>query len=171
MEVIIIINSRKILDHSILKRYNKIVKSSLGVKSNCNWVVFLNFINNELIRINNLLVDDIYELIEKLPFKIQKLNFLDSGFKLNETYSGNNAQNNETNEREISELNLRATQENSDTSAQRNNQDSKTGTNQEINNADLASAQEKLEQCGNKIPKNYKFVLPKVKMFFNGELN
>ena len=55
MEVIIIINSRKILDHSILERYNKIVKSSLGVKRNCNWVVFLNFINNELIRINNLL--------------------------------------------------------------------------------------------------------------------
>ena len=53
MEVIIIINSRKILDHSILERYNKIVKSSLGVKRNCNWVVFLNFINNELIRIND----------------------------------------------------------------------------------------------------------------------
>ena len=55
MEVIIIINSRKILDHSILEKYNKIVKSSLGVKRNCNWVIFLNFINNELIRINNLL--------------------------------------------------------------------------------------------------------------------
>lgn len=96
---------------------------------------------------------------------------ISEGVNINETYSGNNAQNNETNEREISELNLRATQENSDTSAQRNNQDSKTGTNQEINNADLASAQEKLEQYGNKIPKNYKFVLPKVKMFFNGELN
>ena len=53
MEVIIIINSRKILDHSILERYNKIVKSSLGVKRNHNWVVFLNFINNELIRIND----------------------------------------------------------------------------------------------------------------------
>lgn len=81
---------------------------------------------------------------------------ISEGVNINETYSGNNAQNNETNEREISELNLRATQENSDTSAQRNNQDSKTGTNQEINNADLASAQEKLEQYGNKIPKNYR---------------
>ena len=26
--------------NSILERYNKIVKSSLGVKRNCNWFVF-----------------------------------------------------------------------------------------------------------------------------------
>lgn len=58
---------------------------------------------------------------------------ISEGENINETYSGNNAQNNETNEREISELNLRATQENSDTSTQRNNENNKTGTNQEIN--------------------------------------
>ena len=55
MEVIIIINSLNILAHSTPERYNKIVKSSLGVKRNCNWVVFLNFINKELIRINDKL--------------------------------------------------------------------------------------------------------------------
>ena len=52
---------------------------------------FLNCLNKDAIkgiRINNLLVNDVYELIKKLPFKMQELNFLDSGFKLNETYSG-----------------------------------------------------------------------------------
>lgn len=52
---------------------------------------FLNCLNKDAIkgiRINNLLVDDAYELVKKLPFKMQKLNFLDSGFKLNETYCG-----------------------------------------------------------------------------------
>lgn len=39
-------------------------------------------------RVNNLLVDDAYELIKKLPFKSEKLNFLDNGFRLNETYNG-----------------------------------------------------------------------------------
>ena len=46
---------KDIRSNSILERYNKIVKTALGVKRTCNWVVFLNFINNELIRINNLL--------------------------------------------------------------------------------------------------------------------
>lgn len=52
---------------------------------------FLNCLKKDAIkgiRINNLLVDDVYELVKKLPFKMQKLNFLDSGFKLNEAYSG-----------------------------------------------------------------------------------
>ena len=41
--------------NSILERYNKIVKTELGEKRTCNWVVFLNFINNEINRINNIL--------------------------------------------------------------------------------------------------------------------
>lgn len=57
---------------------------------------------------------------------------ISEGENINETYSGNNAQNNETNERGVSGLNLRATQENSDTSTQGDNQNNKTGTNQEI---------------------------------------
>lgn len=90
--------------------------------------------------------DKLEEFIETLPDDVLSYDkeVLDSvyanmykriseGENINETYSGNNAQNNETNEREISELNLRATQENSDTSTQRNNENNKTGTNQEIN--------------------------------------
>lgn len=52
---------------------------------------FLNSLKKDAIkgfRVNNLLVDDVYEIIKKLPFKTEKLKFLDSGFKLNETYNG-----------------------------------------------------------------------------------
>ena len=38
--------------NSILERYNKIIKRDLGEKRTCNWVIFLNFINSEIIRIN-----------------------------------------------------------------------------------------------------------------------
>ena len=41
-----------IRSNSILERYNKTVKSSLGAKRTCNWVIFINFINNELNRID-----------------------------------------------------------------------------------------------------------------------
>ena len=44
---------KDIRSNSILERYNKLVKSDLGIKRTCNWVVFLNFINKEIIRINN----------------------------------------------------------------------------------------------------------------------
>ena len=44
-----------IRSNSILERYNKIVKTELGEKRTCNWVVFLNFINKELIRIKDIL--------------------------------------------------------------------------------------------------------------------
>lgn len=52
---------------------------------------FLNCLKKDAIkgiRINNLLVDDLYKIVKKLPFKVQQLNFLDSGFKLNEIYNG-----------------------------------------------------------------------------------
>ena len=44
-----------IRSNSILERYNKIVKIELGEKRTCNWVIFLQFINKELLRINELL--------------------------------------------------------------------------------------------------------------------
>lgn len=57
---------------------------------------------------------------------------ISEGDNINETYSENSSANNETDERGTSGLNTGATQKNSDTSTQRNNQDSKTGTNKEI---------------------------------------
>ena len=44
-----------IRSNSILERYNKIIKTELGVKRTCNWVIFLNFINKEIERINEKL--------------------------------------------------------------------------------------------------------------------
>ena len=46
--------------NSILERYNRIVKRDLGEKRTCNWIIFLNFINNEIIRINNELFEPKY---------------------------------------------------------------------------------------------------------------
>jgi len=45
---------KDIRSNSILERYNKTIKIELG-KRTCNCVVFLNFINRELERINNIL--------------------------------------------------------------------------------------------------------------------
>ena len=45
---------KDIRSNSILERYNKTIKDRLGEKRQCNWVVFLNFINEEIIRITNL---------------------------------------------------------------------------------------------------------------------
>ena len=44
--------------NSVLERYNKIVKRDLGEKRTCNWVIFLNFINNEIDRINKELIEN-----------------------------------------------------------------------------------------------------------------
>ena len=41
--------------NSILERYNKLVKIELGEKRTCNWVIFMQFINKEFSRINELL--------------------------------------------------------------------------------------------------------------------
>ena len=46
---------KDIRSNSILERYNKTIKIELGQKRTCNWVVFLNFINNEITRINQIL--------------------------------------------------------------------------------------------------------------------
>ena len=43
---------KDIRSNSILERYNKTIKEELGQKRTCNWVVFINFINKEIIRIN-----------------------------------------------------------------------------------------------------------------------
>ena len=43
-----------IRSNCILERYNKIIKTELGSKRNCNWVIFLNFINKELDRLNEI---------------------------------------------------------------------------------------------------------------------
>ena len=46
---------KDIRSNSILERYNKTIKTELGEKRACNWVIFLNFINKEIIRINEIL--------------------------------------------------------------------------------------------------------------------
>ena len=46
---------KDIRSNSILERYNKTIKNKLGEKRLCNWVIFLNFINDELDRIDNIL--------------------------------------------------------------------------------------------------------------------
>ena len=40
--------------NSILERYNRTIKNELGAKRSCNWVVFLNFINKEIIKISDI---------------------------------------------------------------------------------------------------------------------
>ena len=44
--------------NSYLERYNKEIKDYLGEKKICNWVVFLKFINNEIIRFKNILISN-----------------------------------------------------------------------------------------------------------------
>ena len=46
---------KDIRSNSVLERYNRTIKQYLGEKRTCNWVVFLNFINKEILRINELL--------------------------------------------------------------------------------------------------------------------
>ena len=46
---------KDIRSNSVLERYNRTIKQYLGEKRTCNWVVFLNFINNEILRINEML--------------------------------------------------------------------------------------------------------------------
>ena len=47
--------SKDIRSNSILERYTKTIKKELGEKCACNCVVFTDFINNELSRINEIL--------------------------------------------------------------------------------------------------------------------
>ena len=58
---------KDIRSNSILERYNKTIKDRLGEKRQCNWVVFLNFINEEIIRINNLLkINEIINILNSM---------------------------------------------------------------------------------------------------------
>ena len=73
--------------NSILERYNKIVKRDLGEKRTCNWVIFLNFINNEINRINKELVENqninvLYNM-KATKFGTEKYVISDSNVKLN----------------------------------------------------------------------------------------
>ena len=44
---------KDIRTNSVLERYNKIIKTDFSDRT-CNWVIFINFINNEILRINNI---------------------------------------------------------------------------------------------------------------------
>ena len=68
-----------IRSNSILERYNKLVKTELGEKRTCNWVVFLNFINKEIDRITEILgknenINVLYSK-KKTKFGIKKYNY------------------------------------------------------------------------------------------------
>ena len=67
---------KDIRSNSILERYNKTIKDRLGEKRQCNWVVFLNFINKEIIRITNLLGKNeninILNSMKKTKFGVEK---------------------------------------------------------------------------------------------------
>ena len=52
---IIIIIPPDIRSNSYLEKYNKIIKDYFGDKKDVNWVLFLGFINNEIIRTNEIL--------------------------------------------------------------------------------------------------------------------
>ena len=46
---------KDIRSNSILERYNRIIKSKLGAKRSCYWIVFLNFIDMEILRVSDIL--------------------------------------------------------------------------------------------------------------------
>ena len=59
MEAIIIMYFLHILGLTAYQKdLYKIIKTELGSKRNCNWVIFLNFINRELDRINEKLSEN-----------------------------------------------------------------------------------------------------------------
>ena len=89
---------KDIRSNSILERYNKTVKTCLGAKRTCNWVIFINFINNEINRIDEELaknenVNVLYEIkntkfgIEKYAPNIRNNNKKDEIIPLNEEKS------------------------------------------------------------------------------------
>ena len=77
--------------NSILERYNNIVKRDLGEKRTCNGVIFLNFINNEIIRINNeLIVNQNINVLynaKNTKFGLEKYNKIDNNDKLNNAFT------------------------------------------------------------------------------------
>ena len=75
----------------ILERYNNIVKRGLWEKRTCNLVIFLNFINNEIIRINKDLIENqninVTYNTKKTKFGIEKYNNTDNNDNLNKESS------------------------------------------------------------------------------------
>ena len=67
---------KDIRSNSVLERYNKTIKDRLGEKRQCNWVVFLNFIKDEIVRITNLLGKNeninILNSMKKTKFGLEK---------------------------------------------------------------------------------------------------
>ena len=84
--------------NSILERYNKIVKTELGEKRTCNWVIFLNFINKELNRINDILSKNENK---NILFESKYTKFGINKYSLVITNLPNKEGNNPTNIREI----------------------------------------------------------------------
>ena len=76
-----------IRSNSILERYNKLIKNELGEKRTCNWVVFLNFINKEIERINEKLGKNenlnVLYLEKQTKFGKLKFNFTKKEEKIN----------------------------------------------------------------------------------------
>ena len=67
-----------IRSNSVLERYNKEIKLQLGEKRTCNWVKFMNFINNEILRINNELGknEKLIYYMERKKQNLEKVNIL-----------------------------------------------------------------------------------------------
>ena len=74
-----------IRSNSVLERYNKEIKLQLGEKRTCNWVKFMNFINNEILRINTELGknENINILFEEKKTKFGKSKFIKDSNQLN----------------------------------------------------------------------------------------
>ena len=74
-----------IRSNSVLERYNKEIKLQLGEKRTCNWVKFMNFINNEILRINTELGknENINILFEEKNTKFGKSKFIKDSNQLN----------------------------------------------------------------------------------------
>ena len=88
---------KDIRSNSILERYNRTIKNYFGEKRTCNWVVFLNFINNEILRINEILGknENINILYAQKQTKFGKEKFT-SNFSLNIYNKEHNIINNNT---------------------------------------------------------------------------
>ena len=74
-----------VLSNSSIERYNRVIKSYLGNKKECNWIIFMDFINKEIYRIQNLLKNNQNKNI-KFISKTTKFGAL----KYNERNSDNN---------------------------------------------------------------------------------
>lgn len=62
---------KDVRSNSILGRYNRQIKDNISKKRYCNWLIFLNFINSEILRVDGILA------------KNENINILFSGKKQN----------------------------------------------------------------------------------------